>query len=164
MIRKLEKVIRGFTNLLCAIGMIMLAALMLLGSVDVVGRYFFNVPVKGTFEISEILLAGIVFFGWAYAMSTGGHVTVDTFFYHFPPRVRAVVGAATSFVSMVIFVLIGWQGALKVVASWKAERYIDVVGWPIAPFESFVCIGSLALFLELLLNMLHHLQDLGGEG
>ena len=36
--------------------------LMFLGAADVVGRYFFNMPIKGAYEYSEILLAGVVFF------------------------------------------------------------------------------------------------------
>jgi TRAP-type C4-dicarboxylate transport system permease small subunit len=53
--------------------------LMLLTCVDVVGRYFFNKPVTGGFELTEILLASLIFAGLPLVTLRGDHVTVDLF-------------------------------------------------------------------------------------
>ena len=53
--------------------------LMLLTCVDVVGRYFFNKPVTGGFELTEILLASLIFAGLPLVTLRGDHITVDLF-------------------------------------------------------------------------------------
>lgn len=160
MIRTLEKGIRGINNVLNCIGMVLLMGLMFLGAADVVGRYFFNMPIKGAYEYSEILLAGVVFFGLAYTASVKGHVTVDTFFTKFSPRVQALVGVIINFIAIAVFALMAWQGALKALRSWESHRMIDVILLPIAPFQLFVTIGALALCFELLIQLLHSLRNM----
>lgn len=155
MIQGLEKRIRRVTNALCYIGMILLVVLMFLGTFDVFGRYFLNKPIKGAYEISEILLAGIVFFGLAYALSVGGHVAVESFVALFRPRTKAIVGIITSLFSLIIFILIGWQGAELAMKSWETHRLIDVLSVPIAPFQLLVPVGALSVCLELIVSMLH---------
>jgi len=153
MMQGFDKAVRRVTNILCYTAAVMLAALMLLGSSDVIGRYFFNKPIKGTFEISEILLAGIVFFGLAYTSSIERHVRVDTFVLLFSPRLQAIIGCIISFLSLIVFFLIGWQGAELAMKSWEQHRLIDVIYVPIAPFQLFVSLGALTVCLELIVQM-----------
>ena len=98
-----QKIIRKITNFQCYFGMILLAVLMFLGAFDVIGRYFFNSPIKGAYEVSEVLLAALVFFGLAHTVSVRGHVSVDSFVSRFRPRARACIGIVLSLISMIIF-------------------------------------------------------------
>jgi TRAP-type C4-dicarboxylate transport system permease small subunit len=109
------------------------------------------------------MLAGIVFFGLAYALSVGGHVRVETFIVLFRPRTRAILDCITSFLSFVIFVLIGWQGTELALKSWEHHRLIDVIYIPIAPFQMLVPIGAMAMCLELVIQILHSFNDLKRE-
>src|SRR5262245_59284243 len=56
---------------------ILLFCLMLLTCVDVVGRYFFNTPVTGGFELTEMMLAALIFFGLPLVTIRNEHVMVD---------------------------------------------------------------------------------------
>tara|TARA_R110002020_G_scaffold459632_1_gene677727 strand:+ start:9397 stop:9900 length:504 start_codon:yes stop_codon:yes gene_type:complete len=58
---------------------IMLFALMMLTCVDVLGRYFFNHPVYGGLELTEILLAGMIFFTLPLVSYRSEHVVIDLF-------------------------------------------------------------------------------------
>jgi TRAP-type C4-dicarboxylate transport system permease small subunit len=51
--------------------------LMLLTCADVVGRYFFNKPVTGGFEMTEVLLAALIFAGLPLVTLRSEHVMVD---------------------------------------------------------------------------------------
>jgi len=53
--------------------------LMLLTCVDVFGRYFLNKPVTGGFELTEVLLASLIFAGLPLVTLRGDHITVDLF-------------------------------------------------------------------------------------
>lgn len=54
-----------------------LFALMVLTCADVVGRYFFGHPIFGAFEITELLLAALIFAGLPLVTLRNEHVTVD---------------------------------------------------------------------------------------
>jgi TRAP-type transport system small permease protein len=53
--------------------------MMLLTCVDVAGRYFFNRPILGGFELTEMLLAVLIFAGLPLVTLRNEHVTVDLF-------------------------------------------------------------------------------------
>ena len=159
MMGRFEKVVRSFTNTLCYISIAMLAVLMLLGAFDVIGRYFFNKPIKGALEVSGILLAGIVLFGLSYTSSMDRHVRVDTFIVLFPPRLQAIINCVMSALSLIIFCLIGWQGAELALQSWERQRSVDVFFIPIAPFQLFVSVGALAVCLELVVQIRHFIIE-----
>lgn len=56
---------------------LVLCAMMLLTCADVVGRYFFNNAVDGAVEITEILIALLVYAEMPVITWRGGHVVVD---------------------------------------------------------------------------------------
>jgi len=56
---------------------ILLFCLMMLTCVDVIGRYFFNTPVTGGFELTEMMLAALIFFGLPLVTIRNEHVMVD---------------------------------------------------------------------------------------
>ena len=55
-----------------------LFCLMLVTCVDVIGR-FFNLPLNGGFELTEVLLAALIFAGLPLVTLRNEHVTVDLF-------------------------------------------------------------------------------------
>jgi len=156
----LEKGVRNITNTLRAVAMGVLVILMLLGATDVIGRYLLDKPIRGAYSISEVLLVAIVFFGWAYTLSVGGHVRLDTVVSRFRPRPQPIIGFITSFIALVIFSLITWRSALKAIATARTFEVIDVVEIPLFPFQFFVSVGAFALCLELIVQMLHFLTGL----
>lgn len=61
-----------------------ISALLLLGltaltCVDVVARYWFNAPVNGAFELTQMMLAGLIFAALPMTTARGEHVEVDLF-------------------------------------------------------------------------------------
>lgn len=55
----------------------LLFLLMIVTCVDVLGRYFFNRPVYGGFELTEVVLAIMIFSALPLVTSANEHVTVD---------------------------------------------------------------------------------------
>jgi len=56
---------------------LVLFGLMVLTCVDVIGRYFFDMPVRGGFEMTEMLLAALIFAGLPLVTLRDEHITVD---------------------------------------------------------------------------------------
>jgi TRAP-type C4-dicarboxylate transport system permease small subunit len=70
---------RAVTPVLGAVAAAVLFAMMVLTCADVIGRYFLSSPVYGAFEITEMLLAALIFAGLPLVTLRNEHVTVDVF-------------------------------------------------------------------------------------
>jgi len=80
---------------------VVMFCLMLLTCVDVVGRYFLNKPLPGGFELTEMLLAALIFAGLPLVSLRNEHVTVDLFDPVTPDwlfRIQHMVACAVGFV------------------------------------------------------------------
>lgn len=63
-----------------------LFAMMLLTTADVTGRYFFNSPILGTVELTQLMLAALVFLSLPVVCWREEHVSVDLLDAVFPAR------------------------------------------------------------------------------
>jgi TRAP-type C4-dicarboxylate transport system permease small subunit len=152
--RALYALERFVSVLFMYISMGMLLFMMLLGSADVLGRYFLGKPITGAFELTEILLAGIVYFALAHTQRMKAHVAVSLFYSFLPQKMKARVGFFDTVVSMCIFGLISWRGIVTAISQWQQHRMVSNLGWPHFIFQLFVPAGSLAICLVLILEML----------
>ncbi len=97
-----------------------LAGMMMLTVTDVVLRSFFNLPVRGTLEIIELLLAATFFLALPAAFLRGEHIVVDLIDPIVGRRVT-MLKRAGELVAVVIIAVMAWQG-------WKAARDTLVFG------------------------------------
>lgn len=56
---------------------IVLTVMMMLTGADVIARYVLNAPIKGAFELTEIMLVCLVFLAMPLAMLSNAHVEVE---------------------------------------------------------------------------------------
>ena len=70
------KFVGAFPMLIGKFGAVLLFVMMSLMFADVVGRYFLNSPIGGAYELTEILLACVVFFALPLVTQENGHITV----------------------------------------------------------------------------------------
>lgn len=158
--KKLANGIRYAENILAGIGGFFFLVLMFLGASDVIGRYVFNKPIMGTLEISEVLMAGVILFGWAYALKTGSHVKVELVISHYPSRARVIVNFVTLLLSLGLFCLITRQSAMLALKYAQENRAFQTLGFPTAPFYFFVPIGAFFLCLEFIIQMIHLIPEM----
>jgi TRAP-type C4-dicarboxylate transport system permease small subunit len=152
------KIVRIATDILATISASMLVALMVLGAMDVIGRYFLGMPIKGGYGISEILLVGIVFLAWPHTQAVDGNVRVDVFFKGFRPRIQSAVGAVSSVIALCIFGIMAWQSAFKALESMESQEFVDVIGIPVYPFQFLVTVGVSVLCLQLIVDLVRFLK------
>jgi TRAP-type C4-dicarboxylate transport system permease small subunit len=124
-------------------GALLLFAMMLLTFVDVIARYFFSRSITGGFEITEIMLATLIFCGLPLITLRDGHITVDLIEGWLPDGFRAL---RDRFVFLLAAVLMGYLG----IQLWKkAGTFVEfndqtaVLLIPLAP----VCYAMAVLTL-----------------
>ena len=87
----------------------MLLALMGVTVWDVVGRYLFDAPLLGASEMTELLLAAIVFVGLPAVCLDDGHVSVDLATARLTDRADALRLLAARLVVAALLGLVAWR-------------------------------------------------------
>ena len=65
--------------LLGAISATVLFVMMMITAIDVAGRYLFNKPLAGGFELTEMMLAALIYCGLPLVSKRREHIVIDTF-------------------------------------------------------------------------------------
>jgi TRAP-type transport system small permease protein len=105
-----------------------LFAMMLLTFADVVGRYVFNRPVPGAFEVTELLLLVLIFAGLPLVVHADEHAVMD-----FIDRLLQGLAAAVMF-------LLAWLIWRKADRIWAYRDATDVLRIVYGPFVYFMAV------------------------
>ena len=133
----------------------MVMIIMVFVSVDVLGRYFFNYPLPGTYEFSEVLLALIIFLAFPYVQYLKSNIAIKILSDRYPPGVSRVFNIFCLFLGTVTFGLLAIQGWALFFSSWRDFEISEgIIPFPIYPFKFFVPIGFGLLFLRLVIQLL----------
>ena len=119
---------------------VLLFSLMMLTTADVIGRYIFNWPLRGAFEITELLLLALVFAGLPLASRADEHVTLDFIDMLLGDRGRLLLRRIVDLICGLLFLGLAWRVWIK---AGKIAGYGDtteVLRLPVAPFVYFMAV------------------------
>lgn len=146
--------LRKINKWICHIGEACIAALMVIITVDVVLRMFFNSPILGAYEICQFLLLISLYGSFAFLQSEKGHVSVNILIDKFPAKVRTFIMMLTYLVA-VVFTAFWTYGAfvqgMVYVASKNETALLKIPYFPFYFFEG-VCMAmfTITLFIDFL--------------
>jgi TRAP-type C4-dicarboxylate transport system permease small subunit len=128
----------------------LLLGMMLLTFVDVVARYLLNRPIRGGFEMTELVLLVLIFAGLPLVSHADEHVTMDFIDRMLPARaVPVLVRLVHAFVAAVFFFLT-WQVLIKAGRIAGYGDTTDVLRIPVGPFVYFM---AAMIFLTALVHV-----------
>jgi TRAP-type transport system small permease protein len=113
--------------------------MMTLTFVDVVARYVFNRPLRGAFEVTELLLAVLIFAGLPLVSHADEHVTMD-FIDRLVGRHRMTWQRAVQLVSAAIMFLLTWLMWIKAGRISAYGDATDVLRIVYGPFVYFMAL------------------------
>lgn len=135
--------------------------MMLLVTLNVAGRYFFNSPIPGAFEITESVLTLMVFFAFALTQHNGGNLRVSVLTQNLSPPVRRGLSALMRALGALLFgvaAYVTWDFAME---SFEVnEQEWSAIQFPIWPVKFIVFAGLVLLAIQYVLDTL---RVLGGE-
>lgn len=155
-----EKVVHNVSMAFNAVAAGLLFLLMIAGAADVIGRYLLNAPINGTMERGQLILALMVFLSWGYTQIKKGHVNVELFISHFPPRLRLITDLFTTLVTLGLCIIIVWQSTIMAIETHKSGEVVFVIHWPLAPFQLIVPLGGIVMCLVLALEIIQFASKL----
>lgn len=153
----MEKAIFPISRFLQMLGQFILVLMVLITVVDVFLRYVLNRPILGSYELTEFMMAILVFASVGYAMAVKGHVVVDLVITRLPKRAQALVECITSLIAFILFAIVTWRNVLHARTAWQRHDVTAELFIPISPFILFVALGIAVLSLVL---FVHFIQSL----
>jgi TRAP-type C4-dicarboxylate transport system permease small subunit len=117
-----------------------LFAMMLLTAVDVVARYVFNRPLRGAFEVTELLLVVLIFAGLPLVSFAGEHAVMDFVDRVLGRRAQGALERAIQAVSAALMFLLAWLVWGKADRVWAYRDATDVLRVVYGPFVYFMAV------------------------
>jgi TRAP-type C4-dicarboxylate transport system permease small subunit len=119
---------------------ILLFCLMSVTTVDVIGRYILNWPLRGGFELTELLLLTLIFAGLPLVSRADEHVTLDFIDGLLGERGRTLLRRLVDIVCGLIILGLAWRVYIK---AGKIAGYgdtTDVLQILVGPFVYFMAV------------------------
>jgi TRAP-type C4-dicarboxylate transport system permease small subunit len=146
-----------FSHVFARIGCLALFLMMGLTVVDVTGRFLFNSPILGSFEITQYLIVIMIFSFIGYAQAQKFHVNVDLLVNSFPKKVQAVVDLFNYSVSLFVMAIFTWMGFEKAFQSMATGDSPMNLPVPQYPFVFFLALGCAVMCIEFVRDVLRTL-------
>jgi TRAP-type C4-dicarboxylate transport system permease small subunit len=143
------------------IAAIALVGMMLVTVADVVGRYFFDSPIRGAYELVGFLLVWAGSWGMGYCQIQRGHIRVDFLAQRMPKKTQDILTVLANLLGFIAFSLLTWRVILlvKYYLSLTKGSHTDTLGIPIFPFVIMLAIGLGMLALVLLFDLIHSFSE-----
>ena len=140
-----------------ALGTLWIVALMILINTDVIGRDFFNAPVRGVTELVSLSIVGIVFLQLADTLATGRMTRADVLLDRLKrttPWAADALQAVFHLAGAGLMAVILWAAWAPLVESIRIQEYVGALGdftAPVWPVRLIMLVGMVMTLLTFVL-------------
>jgi TRAP-type C4-dicarboxylate transport system permease small subunit len=150
----MQKLLNGCEKVSTYAAAISTFVMMLLTTADAGGRYIFNRPITGAYEITQnYLMVAAVFLAMSYAYRHGANIRVTFLVDRLPRRVKLVINYFVQLFSMLygaVLVVATFKQFLRATATGTALSSLD---FPLGPAYLLVPVGLFFMSLLMLLDL-----------
>ncbi|MCI8538883.1 MAG: TRAP transporter small permease [Oscillospiraceae bacterium] len=132
--------------------MVTIVVMMGIICVDIVLGNFLNRPLKGLYEVLQVLLTTLVFASWGYTQSVHGHIHVVMFVTRMPQKLRFICYGLTASFSTVVMAIGCGAVCQQVLNVFKSGEQTGTLSIPYWPFYIFEAVAFALLTITLLLD------------
>jgi TRAP-type transport system small permease protein len=132
---------RVLDTVLGLLSAVILFILMLLTTVDVLGRYLFNAPLPGGFEITELMMAALVFAAMPAVTRREDHIVIDLLDFMMPKwivRPRQVIVNLLCAGLCALWAWRTWALGVRLQGYNEVTEYLQLPLYPICFFIAFM--------------------------
>jgi TRAP-type C4-dicarboxylate transport system permease small subunit len=127
------------------VGVVALNAMMLLVVADVILRKYFAAPIRGSLEITEILMGLVVFLGLAFCAAKDEHVVIDIITERLSKRAKSTTMVMIHILSAGVAGMMAWRLFMQALSLQQGNQVSMMLGLWLYPFVLIAFIGC-ALF------------------
>jgi TRAP-type C4-dicarboxylate transport system permease small subunit len=111
--RAFRRLMDRISKILTYIGIAFLMVMMLASVIDVLGRFFFNMPLPGSYEIVQYSMVAAVFFCFGHIQMVGGNISVEVVVDRLSRKLQDVIQFITTVVAIVLFAYFTYSSFLQ---------------------------------------------------
>lgn len=139
---------------------VLIAAMTLIVTIDVLLRYFFNAPLLGAAEICAYSLVWLTFLAAAWILKKEAHVMVNLVTDRLTPDIQLLSKIAISIVGVVVSLFLVVYGSI-VVQDYAQRKIIDIytLAAPLAPLYAVIPIGCTFLMIRFALRAYGFIEE-----
>ncbi|MBT3215058.1 MAG: TRAP transporter small permease [Deltaproteobacteria bacterium] len=115
-----------------------LMLLMIITFIDVLGRYLFSAPLPGAFELTEIMMAMLIFAGLPLVSRANQHVSVNLIVGILSPKILHLQRLITQAIMAVVLAVMAWRMWIKAAEMLEQGDETAYLLLPIAPVAFFM--------------------------
>ena len=146
---KMQKVIDSVNEFIGKIASYTLIIIMLIGTLEVIMRYFFNSPTIWAWGVNIQLFAFVAIMSGAASLRNGYFINVEVFYNLFPIRIKLIVNILTFIFASSLCIVLIWQGWEAFYLSWQTnEHYTSYYQPPAYPVKFLVPLGGFLLLMQ----------------
>jgi C4-dicarboxylate transporter, DctQ subunit len=146
-------------NTACALtaeGLVFL--LMLMVTLEIVGRHIFRTPIPGHVEMATLSLTVILYLGISYAQMESSHIRVDILISRIKGRKREALEALAAFLCLIPSVMMLLATARQARISVIGGEFVaGVINFPVWPGRCAVTFGFILLCFTLVIQICNHI-------
>lgn len=138
--------------------------MMLITAVDVGGRYLLNKPLPGGFELTELMLATLIYCALPLVSKQREHIVIDTFDFMMSPMIKRGFDIFADVVCSITLCGIGYlifRRAVRVAEYGDTTNVLKLPLAPIAYVMAFMIV--LAALIHIVLIFVPHSEDDGAS-
>jgi len=119
----------------------LLAGLTLLTCLDVAGRYWFNAPVNGAYELTQMMLGALIFAALPMTTARGDHIEVDLLASAVGRAGRRLLHAFGHLVSALVLFVLSWRVWVHADRLSEDGAVTNSLALPLAPVGYFAALA-----------------------
>ncbi len=151
LLSRIDRLVFRLEARLTLLGGILILALVLLATSNILGRWLFDRPVDGYIDWVEQAMAFFAFLGIAYTQRLGGHIRMDILVSRLHGRALWAVECLATLLTLLLVLILVYGAWLHFLRAWEigdSSLDIDLPTWP-AKLVVPVALAFLALRLLL---------------
>ncbi len=151
---------RAINSLMLKLTYMIIVAIILVISYEVIARSFFNAPTSWYLEVASLLQALGATLAGAYLLQEDSHLGVDFLTDRLSERWKNRLLLINSSFGAIITAVIAYIFAKECLWSFSLTRVTDNAFLPIAPFQAISCFGIALLSVQFVLRAKKAFHDL----
>lgn len=156
--QRLERILHVIVDVQQVIASTLLVVIMVLVTFDVAGRNIWNHPIQGSYELTELGSALLVFLALAVTHRAGDHISIDFVATKLPIRMQQWLYAFVELVSMVVLFVIArelFKNGVRMMERGVTTTDLSIPTYPVLYVMTF---ATVIFALVALMKSIHHVM------
>ena len=142
-----------------ALSALLLAIMVTISFVNVLSRYFANLSIAFTEELTIYLFVWMTILGISLAFRTGSNMVVNFFNNLFPKKARRVIYIFSTLLTVVFFAVLAYMGIIEVSDEIMMQAMTESMHLPIWYFTVSVPVGACLIIVRAVIKAAQTLRE-----